>query len=170
MSSSKPRKRASARVAQTKGGEPIKLVCPIPGGMARWYAPGELTPRRSREYELIAAEMQPLVEKAIEARVITVEDGEVREFAGDTGPAVTLTRHELRAFMELTDAATWAHLKDWTLDRPLPADMDELLDLPRPLYEALTQHGAKLLAAKGADFALPADAESMDEVDEDSPS
>lgn len=166
-----PRKRTSGpKQAHTKTGEPIPLTTAIPGGMAKWFAPGELTPRRSRDYELISAEIAPLVQRAVEARAITVADGETRTFDGFTGPAVGLNRNELRAFLELTDAATVAYLKEWTLDGPLPADTDELLDLPRPLYEALTQHGSKLLAATRPGFGPAAlTADDLDDEDPDLP-
>lgn len=162
-----PRKRAGAKTAQTKTGEQIPLITAIPGGMAKWFAPGELTPRRSREYELIAAEMAPLIQKTVDARTIRTDDGQTWAFEDFGGPDIGLSRKELRAFLELTEAATWAHLKEWTLDRPLPADADELLDLPRPLYEALTQHGSKLLAATRPGFGV--DALTADDLADEDP-
>lgn len=167
-----PRKRTGPKTAQTKDGEQIPLTTAVPGGMARWFAPGELTPRRSRDYELIAAEIAPLTQRAIDARAITVAGGETRAFDGFTGPAVGLSRHELAAFLELTDAATIAYLKEWTLERPLPETVDELLELPRPLYEALTRHGSKLMAAAprpGFDSKALDDVDDLDDADPDLP-
>ena len=162
-------KRAGPKTAKTKTGEPIPLTTAIPGGMAQWYAPGDLTPRRSREYELIAAEMSPIIQATIEARSVTVPDGGSREFDGFDGPPVGLTRAQMRGFIEMTDAATWAHLKSWTLDRPLPADADALADLPKDLYLALTRHGSKLLAAVGTDFGIASLGEDIEQADEDLP-
>lgn len=168
----KARKRTGPKSAQTKSGEQIPLVTAIPGGMAQWYAPGQLTPRRSREYELIAAEMSPLIERTVDARSVSIDGQGGQTFDGFTGPPVGLSRAELRAFLELTEAATWAYLKGWTLDRPLPADADSLQDLPRPLYEALTTHGSKLLAATRPGFDVTAldDVDDLDEADPDLPS
>lgn len=39
---------------------------------------------------------------------------------------------------------TVVRLVSWTLDRPIPANEDEVDDLPRPLYAALTTEAAKL--------------------------
>lgn len=167
-----PRKRTSGpKTAHTKTGEPIPLTTAIPGGMAKWFGPGELTPRRSRDYELISAEIAPLIQRAVDARTITTDDGQTHVFEGFDGPTIGLNRHELRAFLELTDAATVAYLKEWTLDRPLPADVDELLELPRDLYEALTRHGSKLLAATRPGFGPEAldDVDDLDDADPDLP-
>lgn len=39
---------------------------------------------------------------------------------------------------------TVVRLVSWTLERPIPANEDEVDDLPRPLYAALTTEAAKL--------------------------
>ena len=59
-------------------------------------------------------------------------------------------------------------LIDWTLDLPLPKTADDVDNLPRPLYEALTTEAAKLdlneSFSKEADLAAP-----KAEVTEESP-
>lgn len=164
-------KAGRGRAVKDRAGTRVPLVCEIPGGQAHWYAPAELTPRRSQEYELIAAELSPVIEAVVEARSVAAPDGPATTFPGFDGAPKRLTRAELRAFIEMTEAAAWAYLKDWTIDRPLPDDPDAVKDLPRELYEALTRHGAKLMAAgqAGDGFGVDALPDDLDEADENLP-
>jgi len=60
-----------------------------------------------------------------------------------------LTDEDARLLYRLNDLCIWAYLKDWTLKkdgqpRPLPTDVDEVLELEPKLYDALQKHAAKL--------------------------
>lgn len=174
---SNTKKAGRGRTVKARSGTRVPLVSDIPGGQAYWYAPAELSPRRSQEYELIAVEMAGVIEEAVDARALTPEGGPTTVFAGFGGGARKLTRAELRAFIEMTEAATWAYLKSWTLTDgdgeplPLPVDPDSVKDLPRDVYEALNAHGAKLMAAAepGGGFTVDSLPDDLDEADEDLP-
>lgn len=58
-------------------------------------------------------------------------------------------------------------LIDWTLDLPLPKDADDVDNLARPLYEALTTEAAKLDLNES--FSKEADMEAPKEVTENPP-
>jgi hypothetical protein len=130
----------------------------VPGGTATFVDPNsdEMTPRRTRPIEEITLELGDVLDRVTTARTVAVAaeiaDGktpEQAEAAVDTqpdliGPDIVLDRRQARLFRELQDAITWAHLLAWDLDRQLPAQPDDLLDLPKDLYLALSVHAAKL--------------------------
>jgi hypothetical protein len=165
----RPRKQQGKTVGK-QGGDAVPLVIPIPGGQAKFYEPAKLTPRRTRELEIIGAEILPRMAEVANAAKVSA-DGVVPDVSDIlSGPDVRLTRDELRSFMEFNEAAAWAFLESWTIDLPLPATPDDLQDLPRELYEAITRHAAKLTVATKLDFSvdsLPDDPE--DEADPDLP-
>jgi hypothetical protein len=131
----------------------------IPGGEAELLDNrAELTPRRRREIELIAARVGRKVEAAQTARRILcegdliVDNTETLDDDGKpafTGADVELSESELRLLGRLNDAIAWALLKSWTLEIPLPKDPDELLDIPGDVYDVLRQKAAEVNAALG---------------------
>ncbi|MGE0399945.1 MAG: hypothetical protein AB7T06_24735 [Kofleriaceae bacterium] len=74
---------------------------------------------------------------------------------------------DVSAMFELNDTAAWAYLREWTVQveitvqegegtvtrrepAPLPADVSELLDLPREIYDALLEASGKIYAEQKA--------------------
>ena len=164
----RPRKQQGKTVGKAAG-ETVPLVIPIPGGQAKFYDPAKLTPRRTRELEIIGAEILPRMQEIANAAQVSA-DGvtpDVSTVLG--GPDVRLSRDELRTFMEFQEAAAWAFLESWTLDEPLPASPDDLQDLPRDVYEAITRHAAKLTVATDVGFSIEALGDDLDEADPDLP-
>lgn len=127
----------------------------IPGGMASWFDEKTMPPRRERILNIELLPLKPTFTKAM-----------------NEGEDVSLTREETRDMLAITELAVVVYLKEWTLKTPdgtpipIPATTDEVLDLDRPLYDALTKHAAKCLA----ESTVKADGFSVDAVeDEDSP-
>ena len=139
----------------------IPTTINIPGGKAMFYTSADLPPRRESELELLAFQINARKVKAmISAGRLLTEDGEVADSnPALDGPDAVMTEAEARVMQRLSLTTTWAYLKDWTLHeshqvgdstvsekRPLPATPDDLLDLPRGIYDVLMGHGAKLSA------------------------
>lgn len=145
-------------------GESIPLVIALPGGgQVKFYKPGDLTPRRTRELEIIGAEILPKVQAVSKARAVAVDGVEFDPQDMLNGPVASLSRAEIRAFIEFQEASAWAFLESWTLDRPLPEVPDDLQDLPRPIYEAIMHHASKLSMAGDVGFTVDALPEDPDE-------
>lgn len=173
MSTSKtraPRKVAGKTVGKP-GGDVVSLVIPIPGGQAKFYKPADLTPRRTRDLEVIGAELMPRIQELARAQRVQVEGRVVDSSGVLSGPPVGLTRDELRTFIEFQEATAFAFLESWTLDRPLPETPDDFQDLPRPLYDAIMQHAARLsfTDADTAEFTVDALPDDLTDVDPDLP-
>lgn len=134
------------KVKNAKSGEQVALTIAVPGGMAEFYSPVELPPRRAREIEVRVAVLAPKLRRLAVAQQI-IRDGEiVAEDEGLDGIPEGLSFDESRQIAELSDVVTWAYLRSWKVrpDRDLPTEPDALLDLPRPLYKAVTEHAAKV--------------------------
>jgi hypothetical protein len=120
----------------------------IPGGTAEMYDPGELTPRRMRPVQELALQLGNLLQRLAAARNITgsgeATDGDA---LGLTGPDVEIDARQAKLLATFADLVTFMWFKSWSLDQPLPASADELLDLPGAVYDALTHEAAKLQAA-----------------------
>ena len=171
----RPRKQQGKTVGKPAGGEAVPLVIPIPGGQAKFYDPTKLTPRRTRELEIIGAEILPRMQEVANAAQVSA-DGVAPDVSTIlAGPDVRLTRDEIRTFLEFQEAAAWAYLESWTLVDsagqavPLPASPDDMQDLPRDVYAAITQHAAKLSVATDAGFTIEALGDDPGEADENLP-
>lgn len=116
---------------------------PIPGGTADFWHMAELPPRKKRALD---AGMMPLQAK-------------VKALASD--PDTSVSSDEAFQLLEVNELAAYVLLKSWTLGEPVPESADAFLDLPRPLYDALTEHTAKILAEEVSPF-TPEDAETND--------
>lgn len=147
-------------MAKTKT-DTIPTTIKIPGGSATFYTDADLPPRRERALELLQTQLNPRkLKRVIEASRVLDEDGEVSDDSPLLdGPDAVLDEHEATLLLSLGETTAWAYLKSWTLQittttgetstsvpRPLPQSPDEFLDLPKPLFKALTDHGAKLSA------------------------
>jgi hypothetical protein len=93
-----------------------------------------MTPRRERRLQVEAMPLQSLMKR--------IEDEDY-----------TLTREETSQMLAINELAVVLFLKSWTLTnedgtpRKLPESEDDVLDLERPLYDALTKDAAKLFVA-----------------------
>lgn len=176
MSSKTPTAAARKRAAKVKvkgGGDPIPLVIPIPGGLARWHKPTDLTPRQTRELEVIGAELLPRMGQLALAQQVRGPSGAVLADGSPTvftGAPVGMSREEIRSFMEFQEACAFAYLESWTIDRELPDSPDAFQDLPRPLYNAVIEHASKLaLANADQGFTVDALPDGEEEADPDLP-
>lgn len=116
---------------------------PIPGGTADFWHMAELPPRKKRALD---AGLMPLQAK-------------VKALATD--PDTAVSEDEALKLLEVNELAAYVLLKSWTLPDALPDSADAFLDLARPLYDALTEHTAKILAEEVNPF-TPEDAEDND--------
>lgn len=104
------------------------LVTPIPGGEAVWYTRETLTPRRERTMQVSLMPLRSLVEN--------IQD-----------PTYPISKEEAAQVLAVNEVAVAVFLKSWSLDAPVPADADEVLDIEsRELYDSLLATAAKILA------------------------
>lgn len=144
----------------TKTVKKIPTTVKIEGGQASFYSNDDLPPRRERALRIAVATLNWAKARRIEtAQRILAEDGAELDASGVLpGDDVVFTKAEAAEWAELGDVASWAYLKSWTLmeshingetttltPRPLPADPDEFLDLPRGIYTPITAAAAELL-------------------------
>lgn len=116
----------------------------IPGGTAELFDRKELTPRRRIPAKALLYRSDNLLTKIASARSVESPTGEVEENPVLDGPAVRLTQYEAETLEHLQIATTWGWLKSWTLDIPLPAMWEDLLDVPSEITDALNIEVQKL--------------------------
>jgi hypothetical protein len=109
----------------------------IPGGTAELFDRDELTPRRRIPAKALLYRADDLLAKIASARTVTLPSGESEESAVLNGPDLRLTQYEAETLEHLQYATTWGWLKSWSLDIPLPATWEDLLDVPSHITEAL---------------------------------
>lgn len=109
----------------------------IPGGTAELFDRDELTPRRRIPAKALLYRADDLLTKIGNARTVTSPAGEKDERPALTGADVRLTQYEAETLEHLQYATTWGWLKSWTLDIPLPATWEDLLDVPSDITDAL---------------------------------
>lgn len=117
----------------------------IPGGTAELFDRDELTPRRTIPYQSLLYRADKLMEKLANARRVVSVSGEVEENPDLDGPEHRLTPHEAETLEYLQLANDWGWLKSWTIDIPLPATWEGLLDVPNKVTNAI--HAAIVGAA-----------------------
>lgn len=109
----------------------------IPGGTAELFDRAELTPRRTIPYQALLYRADDLMVKLARARRVVSTSGEVDENPDLDGPEHRLTPHEAEMLEYLQLASDWGWLKSWTLDIPLPATWEGLLDVPNQVTDAI---------------------------------
>ena len=127
--------------------------CALPArNMATFWKESELSPRRRRELEVYEVVLMPKLRQLAIAQRITGPNGEILAEDDSLGGIPTgLTLEESRQLFEMADTAAWVYLKGWTLKTPdgaplpLPATVDELLDLPQGIYLPLIRHGQMII-------------------------
>jgi hypothetical protein len=122
----------------------MSVTVQIPGGTAELFEPKELTPRRQIPSKALLYRSDKLLGKLATARRVTSPDGETDERPELDGEDVRLTEHEAITLEEIQYATTWGFLKAWTLNIPLPATWDALLDVPLEVTTALNEAVSKL--------------------------
>ncbi|MHB1472409.1 MAG: hypothetical protein ACYCV4_02080 [Dermatophilaceae bacterium] len=120
----------------------MPTIVSIPGGTATLADPDEMTVRRRRPIQVLAASMDRLSE--ITANAPGVD--EAQRIA-----SLHLTEAEIDQMSRLQDAVVLAFLLGWTLDLPLPETLEDVGDMPVGVYDALSEHTAKLGARLAAD-------------------
>lgn len=109
----------------------------IPGGTAELFDRAELTPRRRIPAKALLYRADDLLSKIATSRTVTSPSGEVDERPALKGPDIRLTQYEAETLEHLQYATTWGWLKSWSLDLPLPATWEDLLDVPTDITEVL---------------------------------
>jgi len=145
-----PRKTSSKPKPTT---EDIYDVLLVPGVRVKFYRASEISPRKSREMDILRTYLLPKLRALYEAQYVLVAGEEIDESILLGGLPVGLSMDETRQLFELNDITAFAHLKSWTLRRggeiaPLPKTIDELQDLPKDVYEALLTASAKIAAKR----------------------
>ena len=130
----------------------------IPGGEATLRSEAaELSPRRRREVELLAARLGRVLEPIQTAGRLFCE-GELMEDRSKVkvkmgprkgklaypGPDLEVSELQMRLLTRLNDAIVWSLLESWTLDLPIPTTPDDMLDLPADLYDVIGQKAAEV--------------------------
>lgn len=116
----------------------------IPGGTAELFDEAELTPRRQRPVQELSLQVGSLMERIANARKVSTSDGLADERPNLSGlEDLEISDRQAMQLSRLQDLVTFMYLKSWTLPDPLPADADALLDLPSPLYNALSKAAAQ---------------------------
>jgi hypothetical protein len=142
--------------------EELPLTIKIPGGTATFCKKSELSPRKERELDVLFSQISPRKIKAIQhAHAVIIEGEKTGQDVSDqlTGDDTVLTEEEARLMFRAAEVGSWAYLKSWSLKvteiqgessisnpRPLPENPDAFLDLPSPIYKAITDHVAKIIA------------------------
>jgi hypothetical protein len=116
----------------------MSTIIIIPGGTAELYDPKELTPRRRIPAKSLLNRSDDLLLKLVMARRVTTPDGGTEtEDENLPGPDLRLTPHEAEIIEHIKYATAWGYLKSWTLDRPLPASWEDMLDLPDGIADVI---------------------------------
>lgn len=121
------------------------ITTEIPGGEATWYTRISLPPRRERMVQVEGMPLRHIVEQ------IRVDD------------SYPVSREDAIALLALNELSVVVFLKSWTLTDatgqplPIPTTSDEVLDLDKPLYDALLAQAAKLyVQTPSEDFTIDA--------------
>jgi hypothetical protein len=146
-----PRNKKPA--AKVPGRAPVKAArtIPIPGGVAHFYGQHELSPRRTRELQVLSARLAPRMAEIATAKEVTVGGKTVAKDDVFQGLPVGLEDAETRLFFHYNEVAVWAYLKSWNIDHPLPETPDDVLDFPPAVYEVVVAHAAKLILEAQSD-------------------
>ena len=135
----------------TKPFDPTRCALPA-RNIATFWKESELSPRRHRELEIYEVVLMPKIRALSIAQEIIGPNGEILAKDDSLGGIPTgLSLEESRQLFEMADTAAWVYLKSWTLKTgdgaplPLPATVDELLDLPTGIYLPLIKHGQGII-------------------------
>lgn len=157
---------------KTTGPAAPELDIPLPGGgRALFYSQAELTPRRTRDLDVMLTRLGPRMQQLAHARQVATAAAAA---AVSALPSEILSEPEAAAFNDLNVLAAWVYLKERrdTAGQKLAAleSADDVFDLPRPHYKAIVAHAAELVAADMVDqFSVDALPDDLDEADPDLP-
>jgi len=107
----------------------------------------EITERHRRPVRSLMMQLNPTRFQ----QIIGSDEDTVEGLMAD--PDLAFTQREADTFMSLGDRVVAAVLLSWSLEQPIPANADAMMDLPPHLYDALQDVtkdiGAALLGAPG---------------------
>jgi hypothetical protein len=115
----------------------VPITVPIPGGEAVLCLRRELTPRRELHVKSLLRQYTALAVQVANARKVTHPDGSVVENPELSGPDITLTDEQAWLFERIGYAGIPTYLVSWTLDTPLPKTVEDALDIPSDVADAL---------------------------------
>ena len=138
----------------------MTIEVPIPGvkpgdpeATATLREPHEVTERHRRPIKLLAMQLNP----GKFAAVMGAED--------DALPDIELSEREATSMASLADHTILSALVGWTLDLPIPSTVDEVMDLPGHIYDALEAAtsgiGEALAGSVGADVKVETNADGQ---------
>lgn len=134
----------------------------LPGKQyALMYTKDDVPPRKERELRVALATIN-WGKAALLANASTIVDengAKLDENPAFNGERAIFTEDEARQWQGLDEIAAWVFLKSWSLTTahingttttlepvPLPEDPDAVLDLEKPVYDAITAASTKILA------------------------
>lgn len=132
----------------------------VPGGTATLRHPDDMTARHRRPLQVITATLGVARFREIIAAQAETFDEAIVE--------IGLTENEHALLFRMTDATIYALLAGWTLPAPLPADVDEVQDIPAPVYDRLAVETAKVMSAFLAASGVAGDGTPIDRFGVDS--
>jgi hypothetical protein len=127
----------------------MSVIVQIPGGTALLYEQHELTQRRRQPLIELGLQSQALMDQVSNAQTVTGPDGQTTSSPNLSGPAMHLTAQDAHVLAQVQTAITWAYLRSWDLKDeqgnpiPLPKTVDDVLDMPVDVYDALSEAAAK---------------------------
>jgi hypothetical protein len=133
----------------------------IPGGTAELFLPSEITPRRRKPVAILSSRIGRVVGALQTATRIYCEGDVIEDHTDDlndegkplfTGGDIEVSARQMELLWDMNNASTWALLKSWTLDLPLPSSPDALLDMPGDVYDVLIAEAAKIVAVNAGDM------------------
>lgn len=124
----------------------MPITVPIPGGEAVLCLKRELTPRRQIHVRALYTQYNSLAIKVANARKVTHPDGSVIEDPELQGEEISLTYEQAELFNRINYAGIPAYLISWTLPGRAPTNLDEALDIPAEVADALIEAIEKIAA------------------------
>lgn len=124
----------------------------IPGGSAELFEKHELTPRRQKPVKSLIYRADELMNKMANVRTVVSPSGEVDENPDLPEGVLVLSAEEADMLLDIEYASAWATLKSWTIDLPLPRSVDEFMDVPSPIADAIAAGAKRIKGAVTDDF------------------
>lgn len=130
----------------------------VPGGTVKLYDWLDIPMWRLRAVEKVQYRSTALVGSVLDSDEIVGPDGKADREAIEeqvvsslTGGTLHLDDEKVQLLQDLNDVVVWLYLESWTLDRPLPKSVEELLQLPGRIFNPIEAAAAKLWAFDRSD-------------------
>lgn len=130
----------------------MSTIVEIPGGTAVLRDPSEVTARHSRPYRKIVLSLglgrfAEIIEADTVRAVMSADIENDAAAIAKLSDEMNLTEDEAEKLERLSDALIVKWLASWSLPQPIPTTIDEVLDMPDKLRDALAGHIGKAEAA-----------------------